>query len=99
MNVAPPARNSAATSSTLHPARVAASSSRIALRGESGDATSNRFGEPATRGRTRGEALHERCAQFACDEVFVRKDLQMHRDARLDAFDDGHLERAAHAGD
>ena len=33
------------------------------------------------------------------DEVGVLQDAQVHRDGRLDALDDGHLERAPHARD
>src|SRR4051812_21268160 len=91
MKVAPPARNSAAMSIRSRPARAAASSSRMALSLAS-------FGKSA-RGGTRREAFHERRAELAGDEVLVRKNLQMHRNARLDAVDDGHLEHALHPRD
>src|SRR5262249_30620786 len=46
----------------------------------------------------RQEALHERGAQLAGDEVGIVEDLEVQGDARLDALDDRHLEGPPHAG-
>src|ERR1043166_1100476 len=59
------------------------------------DNFSARLGKSA-RSWTRREPFHEGRAELARDEVLVGKNLQMHRDARLDAVDDRHLEHAPH---
>src|SRR5437773_204946 len=82
----------AARSATFQPARAATSSSTMALR------RLNSFCKSPGAG-ARGEAFHEVRAELAGDEVLVRENPEVHRDAGLDAVDDRHLEDAAHARD
>ena len=47
----------------------------------------------------RGESLHELRAQAPGKEIGIVQDAQMHRNSGLDAFHDGHLQRALHPHD